>query len=311
MITKLFAFFSLFTPLIGNCAVQKYHHLSSSQSDVIIHKGTEPPGSGAFNHHTDRGIYTCRRCDFPLYLSDSKFSCGCGWPSFDDQIEDHVATKPDRDGKRTEIVCARCQAHLGHLFLNEGLTPKNRRHCVNSISLSFESNRSQDGFKRALVAGGCFWGIDHLLKSFHGVISVSSGYTGGHSVNPSYEEVCSGMTGHAEAVEIIYSDQLTYENLLKFFLEIHNPTERNRQGPDIGSQYRSAIFYFDDRERKVALNLLNQLSNLGFKPVTEVSAASHFYQAESYHQNYYAKSGKQPYCHARVRRFDIPQEKSQ
>lgn len=281
----------------------RYHLLTPQESNIIDHCATEHPGSGAFNQHQAEGIYTCRRCDLPLYLAEQKFNCGCGWPSFDDQVERNVLESPDPDGMRTEIRCARCKAHLGHLFLKEGLTKTNRRHCVNSASLTFEPKKTENGCTRALVAGGCFWGVEHYFQNLKGVISVSSGYMGGDVVDPTYEEICTGKTGHAEAVEVIYSQDLSFEELLKFFLEIHNPTQRNGQGPDIGPQYRSAIYYFDRNEQSTAQALLQQLKSNGYLPVTEISPASHFYKAETYHQNYYAKSGKTPYCHQRVTRF--------
>lgn len=283
--------------------MHRYHQLSPQQSRIIQDCETERPGSGCFNEYDAHGVYICRRCDLPLYFSDQKFRCGCGWPSFDGFIEPNVINRPDRDQERTEILCRRCSGHLGHLFFNEGLTSTNRRHCVNSASLSFEPSCTVDGHKRAFVAGGCFWGVDHLFKSLEGVIAVSSGYMGGDVVNPTYEEICSGGTGHAEAVEVIYSNRLSYEDLLKFFLEIHNPNQRDGQGPDIGTQYRSAIFCFDEKERATAFKLLQELRSNGYSPVTEILAATHFYKAEQYHQDYYAKSGKAPYCHKKVARF--------
>ncbi len=286
----------------------KYNELTPEEQRVIIHKGTEIPFSGKYEHHYEAGTYLCKRCDAPLYLSNDKFDAGCGWPSFDDEIKGAVKRIPDADGRRTEIVCANCNAHLGHVFIGESFTKKNTRHCVNSISLNFKplsSSSSQANIKKAYFAGGCFWGVEYFFDKEIGVTSAASGYMGGSLDKPSYEDVCTGKTGHAEVVEVIYdANKTSFKNLAKLFFEIHDFTQVNRQGPDVGDQYRSEIFYADDEQKQVAEKLIRALTNKGYKVATKLNKAMDFFKAEDYHQDYYEHKGTLPYCHVKKNVFD-------
>ncbi|MCX6253182.1 MAG: bifunctional methionine sulfoxide reductase B/A protein [Bacteroidia bacterium] len=283
----------------------QYYDLTKTESYVINNKGTESPFTGKYTNYKETGTYVCKKCGAALYYSSDKFESDCGWPSFDNEIKGTVNRYPDPDGMRTEIVCADCGAHLGHVFTGERITSKNVRHCVNSVSLEFVPAHLEPGrYGTAIFAGGCFWGVEYFLQKTPGVISVTSGYTGGHVKNPTYQEVCTGNTDHAEAVNIVYDpDKTSYEKILRLFLEIHDPTQIGRQGPDRGDQYRSEIFYLNDDQKNIAEKNLNILKAKGLKIATALTKASEFYPAENYHQDYYFKNGKLPYCHAYTKRF--------
>lgn len=272
---------------------------------IICDKATEYPHTGAYNFVMSKGTYLCRRCGLALFRGSSQFSSGCGWPSFDDNVVHAVKQIPDRDGQRVEILCMRCDAHLGHVFTGEYFTQKNLRHCVNSASIDFVADSQVLDTEEAIMAGGCFWGVDHFLKLIPGVLRVEVGYTGGITSEPSYDQVCQGNTGHYEAVRVIYDKARTdYHQVLKRFFEIHDPTQKSGQGPDIGQQYQSAVFYYDQEQLAEAETLIQMLQKKGYQVATRLFPVQTFWPAEEYHQDYYAKHHKAPYCHQPVSRFD-------
>lgn len=286
----------------------KLNPLTDAQKYVILDKGTEPPFQGEYTDQFSEGVYLCRQCDALLFRSQDKFHSGCGWPSFDDEVAGAVRRHLDADGRREEIVCAQCGGHLGHVFKGEQLTPKNTRHCVNSLSLKFvllDVYRPEGvKLKKAYFAGGCFWGVEHLMQKQVGVFSAVSGYMGGHLENPTYKQVCEKNTGHLETVEVAYNPALIdYKTLAKRFFEIHDPTQSDGQGPDLGPQYGSAVFVENEQERVIIDALIAELKAKGLGVVTAVRESSRFWKAEDYHQDYYDRNGKKPYCHVYQKRF--------
>ncbi len=281
----------------------KYNKLTSEEEQVILHKGTECPFTGKWVNNKAEGIYTCKRCDEPLYRSQDKFESHCGWPSFDDEIKGAVKRLPDADGQRTEIVCRNCGAHLGHVFSGEGFTPKQTRHCVNSISLKFVPEENKN-LRKVYFASGCFWGTEYFFMKAKGVKATAVGFMGGHANNPTYEQVCEKNTGHLETTEVIFdSAETSYEALVRLFFETHDFTQTNGQGPDIGPQYMSCIFYTTPEEKDIAEKQIKILSDKGYRVATMLKPASTFWKAEEYHQQYYEHKGAKPYCHKYTKVF--------
>lgn len=284
--------------------LDKKASLTPAARRILCDKATEYPHSGGYNLVLANGTYLCRRCGLALFRGNNQFSSGCGWPSFDESIADAVKQSPDPDGMRIEITCARCDGHLGHVFTGEYFTPKNLRHCVNSASLDFVADSSVMDSEEALVAGGCFWGVEHFMRQIPGVLKAESGYTGGHTLDPSYNQICQGGTGHYEAVRVVYDKaKVDYRAIIKAFFEIHDPTQSAGQGPDIGQQYQSAVFCFSQEQQDVVSALSQLLVKNGYQVATKVLPAQPFWTAEDYHQEYYLKHQKAPYCHRPVKRF--------
>jgi|AntRauTorckE6833_2_1112554.scaffolds.fasta_scaffold00357_18 peptide methionine sulfoxide reductase msrA/msrB len=281
----------------------KLNNLNKDEKHVILEKGTEKPFSGEYDKFDQEGIYTCRQCGAYLYRSNDKFDSGCGWPSFDDEIDGAVNKTTDADGTRTEITCNRCDGHLGHVFEGEGLTNKNTRHCVNSVSMKFIEKGEVENIETIYLGGGCFWCIEAVFKMIDGVIEVVSGYAGGEKDNPDYQEVSSGETGHAEVVKVSFDRTIvSLEKVLDVFFDSHDPTTLNKQGNDIGTQYRSAIYCENEKQLDVAENYISKKQKEFKDPIITQTAVlekigtGKFYKAEDYHQEYFKNNSQQPYC---------------
>lgn len=289
---------------INHALTMKFNKLTPEEERVIIHKGTEIPYTGDLLNNNEKGTYICKRCDTPLYRSEDKFDSHCGWPSFDDEIEGAVKRLMDADGRRTEIICNTCGAHLGHVFLGEGFTSKQTRHCVNSISMKFVPT-GQESNITAYFASGCFWGTEYFFMNAPGVKETNVGFMGGYVDNPTYEQVSQKNTGHLETIEVIFDPTITsYEEMIKLFFETHDFTQTNGQGPDIGPQYLSCIFYSNAIEKVIAEKYINLLiTTKGYKVATMLKPASSFWIAENYHQEYYKNMGGTPYCHVYTKIF--------
>lgn len=272
--------------------------LSPEEYRVMRLNGTERPFTGTCDVGKTGGVYRCAACSTDLFVSRTKFESGTGWPSFRQPVSAlNIKEEPDKSFgmERTKVSCARCGGHLGHVF-EDGPPPTHKRFCINAASLKFiPSDREPKVTESATFAAGCFWGVEESFRTVKGVKYTRAGYTGGRLEHPTYEDVCSDKTGHAEAVEVTYDpSEVSYENLLGIFWKIHDPTEHNRQGPDMGSQYRSAVFYHDDDQKNAALASKRTLEDSGVfekKIATEIVPARIFYPAEEYHQKYHMKHG--------------------
>ena len=269
---------------------------------------TERAFTGKMWSSETKGTYYCATCGNKLFKSDQKFVSSCGWPSFFEQVSKNSITFKDDNSygmRRIEANCGRCDSHLGHLF-DDGPEPTGKRYCMNAVSLDFVpettsvSSSNKENLETIVLAGGCYWCVEAVYENLKGVQKVVSGFAGGTVDNPSYEEVSSGRTGAAEVVEIIYDKNVTnLDEIFRVFFTVHDPTTLNRQGADVGTQYRSAIFYANAEQKAAAESIISELnaSDVFSKPiVTTLEPFKKFYPADDYHQNYYENNKNQPYC---------------
>ncbi len=287
--------------LLSGCTIGEIMKKDNMTDYVTKQCGTEPAFNNEYWDNHEPGIYVDVNTGEALFTSIDKFDSGTGWPSFTKPIENaSIEEKEDTTYGMTRTEVRTNASHLGHVF-DDGPNGS-QRYCINSASLKFipYEDLEKEGYKeyeklfpyeKALLAGGCFWGVEELLQQQDGVISATSGYTGGTTENPTYKQVSTGKTGHYESVLVVFDPNIiSYNEILDYFWRLHDPTQEDGQGPDIGTQYRSAIFYFNDEQKKMAEQSKEAFDAKHIFPkpaATIITKASTFYPAEDYHQDYY------------------------
>ena len=295
--------------------------LGSERFEILRHQGTERPGTSEFLKNKKDGVYVCAGCNLPLFFANTKFESGTGWPSYFDAIKPNLAEDVDTSHgmRRVEIHCVRCNGHMGHVF-EDGPKPTGLRYCVDGLSLNFVETKDYatlaedaaeatpiDQLASAVFAGGCFWCTEAVFEPVDGVLEVVSGYAGGSKETADYKKVSGGSTEHAEVIRILYDPKIvSFDTLLELFFTVaHDPTTLNRQGNDVGKQYRSTVFYKDDAQKQQVQQYIDKLQASGKfdKPiVTKLEPLEAFYPAEDYHQDYVKLNPSNPY----VRHVAIP-----
>ena len=291
-------------------------NLTPLQYSVTQKEDTERPFNNTYWDNHEAGIYVDVVSGEPLFSSIDKFESGTGWPSFVRPLKtENIVEKVDRRlfGTRTEVRSKHGDSHLGHVF-PDGPKPTGLRYCMNSASMRFipVAKLEAEGYAEFLplfvkkapaktetvdLAGGCFWGMQHILRKIPGVVHTEVGYAGGAVANATYEN----HEGHAEAVQVVFDPEtITFEQLLRWYFRMHDPTTLNSQGNDRGTSYRSAIFYRTDAQRKTAEAFIKRVGERGKwgKPiVTQIEKAGKFWKAEDYHQDYLVKKPEGYTCH--------------
>lgn len=308
-----------------NNKTQNLGNLTDLQYHVTQENGTERAFKNEYWDNKKEGIYVDVVSGEALFSSQDKYDSGSGWPSFTKPIvKNEIVEKKDNEFgmTRIEVRSKTANSHLGHVFDDGPKDKGGMRYCINSAALRFipKENLEKEGYgkylslfdkkntkadinkyEKAVLAGGCFWGMEELVRKLNGVVDIKAGYSGGSIKNPAYALVSTGLTGHAESIEVTFDPKkINYETILRFFFQIHDPTTKDRQGNDKGSQYRSAIFYMNDEQKNIANNLIKKADASGVFPgkiVTQVEKFSGFYEAEDYHQDYLQNNPGGYTCH--------------